>query len=92
VPPVGRIESHLSAPFFRFLVFTVSVLILRELFRRDGDELGKKKEVFVHNNAHIQKPPPGFTQTSHIGRIKEITGPYYSKFWEAKNQRTDGKN
>jgi hypothetical protein len=47
-------QSHLSASFFRFPIFPVSVLILRELFRRDGDEFGETKGGFCPEHAHIQ--------------------------------------
>jgi hypothetical protein len=39
VPPVGRIEAVFQPHFSGFLVFPVTVLILRELFRRGGDEI-----------------------------------------------------
>jgi hypothetical protein len=44
----------LSASFFQFLVFPVSVLILRELICRDGDEFGKTKGFFCPTHAHLQ--------------------------------------
>jgi hypothetical protein len=63
-------RSHLSAPFFSFLFFPVSVLILRELFRRDGDEFGKPKEVFVQNMLIYNNLLHIFTQVSPLRRNK----------------------
>jgi hypothetical protein len=67
-------------------------MILRELFQRTGNEFRKTEGGFCSEQVDLQKPPPDCTQISQSGRIKEITGPYFSKFWEAKSQRTDGKN
>jgi hypothetical protein len=49
VPPVGRIKAIFQPHFFSFSVFPVSVLILRELFRRSGDKLEKPKRFFLQN-------------------------------------------
>jgi hypothetical protein len=45
-------RSHISASFFRFSVFSVSVLILRELFRRAGDEIGETEGGFSPKNSY----------------------------------------
>jgi hypothetical protein len=48
-------ESKLSfSLIFGFLVLSVSVLFLRELFRRDGGEFGETKGGFCPEHAHIQ--------------------------------------
>jgi hypothetical protein len=48
-------ESKLSfSLIFRISGFSVSALILRELFRRDGGEFGETKRGFCPKHTHIQ--------------------------------------
>jgi hypothetical protein len=47
----------------------------------------KPRESFFSEQADIQKPPPYFTQLSHIEIFEEIIGPYFSEFREAKSQK-----
>jgi hypothetical protein len=46
VPPVGRIKAIFQPLFSVFRFFLFSVLILRDLFRRDGDEIGETEGGF----------------------------------------------
>jgi hypothetical protein len=62
-------------------------MILWWLFWRYGDEFGKNKRGFCSVQAHIQKPPPVFTQTYYIGRNEDSTGPYFSEIQEAKKSK-----
>jgi hypothetical protein len=47
-------RSYLSASFFVFSVLSVSVLFLRALFRRAGDEIEETERDFCLKHAHIQ--------------------------------------
>jgi hypothetical protein len=58
---------------FQIFGFSVSVLILRELFQRDGDEIGETEGGFCPEHAHIQKNPSFFTQVSPLRRNKGLS-------------------
>jgi hypothetical protein len=49
----GESKPSLS-PIFQASIFPVLVMILREMFRRVGDEIGKKKRGFCPEHAHIK--------------------------------------
>jgi hypothetical protein len=60
------------------------------MFWKYGDEFGKTERGFIQIGSYT-KTSPIFTQTSHIGRNEDFTGPYFSEIQEAESQRTDGK-
>jgi len=55
--------------------------------RIDGEEFHKTERVFYSKQSDPQKSPPYFTHLYHIEIFKEIIGPYFSEFWEAKSQK-----